>query len=1375
MARGRNIFLCYRREDSAGITGRLKDRLEAAGFTAFMDTEDISSGTDWTIALRQAVTGSDVLIALIGPTWLSAYDQKGRRRLESPTDHVVDEIATALDYRIRTIPVLIDGTPMPGPNVLPPQLTQLANLQALPLRHNSFGADVERLMKQIDPNWRHPGAARATTSAGLDGEGDQPDEHAVDSSSSGDDSASLVAQAPFSGSSLEVLDHMQAVLQRRGSAVPEPEDALLGTIRWVTVAPQLQYADAPANSDILLDLRRFIDKPAAIDAAIVSWTGAGTGGLDAERRVDYVLSPVLVSACSLAARTEQSLPGHARETHPHHVLAAALTSGRPISPGVLGALQVTESDMRSALRGIIAERLPDDPPAVWDEVLGPVASQESSSTPQSPDYELDAAATALLDWAEGVRLARRGIDGEGLDVVYALLVWAPAWDPDGDPLVDPALRGLVDSLGGDTNRLRELVDVALTQSAGKRPIAALEPVSPTSLDDYALVLRRASAIAHRTSPGQPIQQRHLLGAALTSARLPGDLSRLLGADSGELAMRLCGAVTQHWTGEPVETWTAALGLDTLTSRFVSDFVAVGRRRRPGPPAPPLPDRLELDAYVSMLAGTIARKTTAMPLSIGLFGEWGSGKSYFMELLRLRVDLLRQGGTGTPYYSDIVQITFNAWNYADTNLWASLAAEFFDQLGAPDTDPDEERRQAIRATLISQNQVRQELKSIKDAASTRKKTARANYVSAVAARESRSRTLSLELVKAIAQDPEVSASLAAVGKELGVGAEETAKTLQLADDVRGIADDASATRRVLSPKALRVPFMLLLAAVAITGIALFAMPPGVWSKIASSTVVVTIIAFLGTTGRAVGKARTLAGQLRDLALRADQARTRVINDKTVVKAAQALHNAEAEETIAQARLADLDSTISQLDRQLDELEPGRRLYQFIAERAASVDYRSQLGVVSSVRRDFEQLVRLMDEWRHNEYPVGSGPHKPLDRIVLYVDDLDRCEPDQVVQVLQAVHLLLAMDLFVVVVGVDPRWLLRALRRRYRRILGRSGLESADRGLGFEESTPQNYLEKIFQIPFVLPGMTSTGFSRLIRSLAAPDEVAASRPPAVTESETTEETPSNAEDRDATSVSQFISRAESGTSAPTAAARSAVSHEPVPVRLDARSESAQVSAAADPQNSATVAEIVSTPITERELILLSRLAPLVRTPRAATRLFNIYGILRSATDLSPGQQFLGGLTRPGDYQAVAQLLGVLTAAPELLGLILWGQPAQGQPDNVGLCRAPGLASWSQFVDDLLPYQNEPAAPDPARDDGQKSAELGPPANAPTWSNAVAAEIPADKVDDWRDLVTDLQALRDVVKLDDIKRYQVWGPQIARFSFLLSPFAVDAAAAG
>ena len=55
---------------------------------------------------------------------------------------------------------------------------------------------------------------------------------------------------------------------------------------------------------------------------------------------------------------------------------------------------------------------------------------------------------------------------------------------------------------------------------------------------------------------------------------------------------------------------------------------------------------------------------------------------------------------------------------------------------------------------------------------------------------------------------------------------------------------------------------------------------------------------------------------------------------------------------------------------------------------------------------------------------------------------------VVDVLQAVNLLLTMDLFMVVVAVDPRWLLRSLRGE------------------LPEASVVAYLDKIFHIPFAL---------------------------------------------------------------------------------------------------------------------------------------------------------------------------------------------------------------------------------------------------------------------------------------------------------------------
>ncbi|MGH3928616.1 MAG: P-loop NTPase fold protein [Pseudonocardiaceae bacterium] len=36
---------------------------------------------------------------------------------------------------------------------------------------------------------------------------------------------------------------------------------------------------------------------------------------------------------------------------------------------------------------------------------------------------------------------------------------------------------------------------------------------------------------------------------------------------------------------------------------------------------------------------------------------------------------------------------------------------------------------------------------------------------------------------------------------------------------------------------------------------------------------------------------------------------------------------------------------------------------------------------------------------------------IDRIIIYIDDLDRCPPQRVVEMLEAIHLLLAVELFV----------------------------------------------------------------------------------------------------------------------------------------------------------------------------------------------------------------------------------------------------------------------------------------------------------------------------------------------------------------------------
>ena len=75
-----------------------------------------------------------------------------------------------------------------------------------------------------------------------------------------------------------------------------------------------------------------------------------------------------------------------------------------------------------------------------------------------------------------------------------------------------------------------------------------------------------------------------------------------------------------------------------------------------------------------------------------------------------------------------------------------------------------------------------------------------------------------------------------------------------------------------------------------------------------------------------------------------------------------------------------------------------------------------------------LTAARNEWLAS----GATTPPPLERIVLYIDDLDRCPPRRVVEVLEAVHLMLALELFVVVVAVDARWLIRSLEYHYREL-------------------------------------------------------------------------------------------------------------------------------------------------------------------------------------------------------------------------------------------------------------------------------------------------------------------------------------------------------
>jgi hypothetical protein len=145
------VFLSYRREDSAAYAGRIEERLRRAlgRNQLFMDVDNIPLGVNFARLLQDEVARCDVLLAVIGRSWLSARGDDGKRRLDNSDDFVRTEIAAALRRNIPVIPVLVDGAALPKADDLPEGLKDLAVCNALDLRHASFGGDINTLIRGL--------------------------------------------------------------------------------------------------------------------------------------------------------------------------------------------------------------------------------------------------------------------------------------------------------------------------------------------------------------------------------------------------------------------------------------------------------------------------------------------------------------------------------------------------------------------------------------------------------------------------------------------------------------------------------------------------------------------------------------------------------------------------------------------------------------------------------------------------------------------------------------------------------------------------------------------------------------------------------------------------------------------------------------------------------------------------------------------------------------------------------------------------------------------------------------------------------------------------------------------------------------------------
>lgn len=103
-------------------------------------------------------------------------------------------------------------------------------------------------------------------------------------------------------------------------------------------------------------------------------------------------------------------------------------------------------------------------------------------------------------------------------------------------------------------------------------------------------------------------------------------------------------------------------------------------------------------------------------------------------------------------------------------------------------------------------------------------------------------------------------------------------------------------------------------------------------------------------------------------------------------------------------------------------------------------------VYEFRRDF---TKLLDE---------AG----IEKLVILVDDLDRCLPSTIIETLEAIRLFLFVECSAFVIAVDETMVEYAVRQHFPDLPGRISPQAYSR----------NYLEKLIQVPFRIPALGSS---------------------------------------------------------------------------------------------------------------------------------------------------------------------------------------------------------------------------------------------------------------------------------------------------------------
>lgn len=539
------------------------------------------------------------------------------------------------------------------------------------------------------------------------------------------------------------------------------------------------------------------------------------------------------------------------------------------------------------------------------------------------------------------------------------------------------------------------------------------------------------------------------------------------------------------------------------------------------------DYLDIENDVLAFARVMCAENFKPPLAIGLLGKWGSGKSFFMRELQKKVELLSGNDDQNIYCKGIAEVHFNAWSYMDANLWAGIVTKIFERLNLyiKDEKISDAEKDKIKAEIAKKLSITSEtidsLEKEKEDLTTKIGTLTTTREELVTKIDTNIETIRESTLVDVLKQINISFNIeenidTAIKKNKSyVKTKEQLAALIPTEhwkDPINIYQELKSNRTLFRQFFMKETWrknwswLLFIAAIIILtpiGFAIlshyienfdFTIPEELWYTLSS------ISAVLLGVFRSYKKLSPLIASFWKI----KNEYSKKIEDYEQKKEV-AIFEFEQNEKALKLEIEDSRAKIQQIDQDIEqskELEKSledrinktlstETLYNFIEKKALSNDYKQYLGIVSIIRKDFEILSELFadsrDEKEEPKTEKEKKKHKeivsfrkrfekPLERIILYVDDLDRCDEKRVVEVLEAVNLLMAFPLFIVVVGVDPRWVKIALEAKYQK---QFTLNTEEEGL---RVSPSNYLEKIFQIPFRLKSAEDRTVKSMLKSLA-----------------------------------------------------------------------------------------------------------------------------------------------------------------------------------------------------------------------------------------------------------------------------------------------------